>query len=103
MLICDTGPLVAAALFKDADHHRCVELFTGMHLANRRLIMPTTVVAEVGYLLATKAGPRAEAAFLGALSEGDFETAELRSSTTRGWLSWSRSMATCRWAPRMPP
>lgn len=49
------GPLVEAALTKDRDHHRCVELFTGIHLAQREMTIPSPVVAEVGYLLATKA------------------------------------------------
>lgn len=37
--ICDTGPLVAAALSRP-DHHSCVELFTGMHSAGRELVLP---------------------------------------------------------------
>lgn len=59
----DTGPIVAAALVDD--HHRAwVELFTGMHLARQPLIVPGTVVAEVGYLLAREAGAEVEAMFL---------------------------------------
>lgn len=77
MIVCDTAPLVAAALYKDPDHHRCVELFTGLRLANRQLILPAPIVAEVGYLLAAKAGPKTEADFLRALAEGDFITADL--------------------------
>lgn len=53
MILCDSGPLFAAADRKDADHHACVELFTGLRLANRRLLVPQTVIAEVGYLLET--------------------------------------------------
>lgn len=39
MIVCDTGPLVAAALSNDTHHHASVELFSGMHLASviRRL------------------------------------------------------------------
>ena len=73
MLICDTGPLVAAALTRDPDHRSCVDLFTGVHLAGRQVVMPAPVVAEVGYLLGAKAGPKTEAAFLRSLSAGDFE------------------------------
>ena len=62
MIVCDTGPIVAAAL-DDAHHHECVELFTGLHLAGRPLLVPGTVVAEVGYLLARDAGPCVEALF----------------------------------------
>lgn len=78
MILCDSGPLFAAADRKDADHHTCVELFTGLRLANRRLLVPQTVVAEVGYLLQTKVGTFAEAAFLQALSDGDLELVDLK-------------------------
>jgi len=70
VIICDTGPLVAAALSKDPDHHRCVELFTGLHLARRQVFVPAVVVAEVGYLLAKYAGAHAEAVFLRSLADG---------------------------------
>jgi len=71
VIVCDTGPIVAAALVDDAHHHKCVELFTGLHLAGRPILVPGTVVAEVGYLLARNAGPRVEALFLDAIAEGD--------------------------------
>lgn len=56
MIVCDTGPIFAAADRKDADHHRCVELFTSLRLANRRLLLPRTVLAAAGYLLEVKTG-----------------------------------------------
>lgn len=77
MPICDTGPLVAAALTTDPDHRPCVDLFTGAHLARRDLLVPAPVVAEVGYLLGRKAGAVAESAFLRSLAEGDFRCVEL--------------------------
>lgn len=77
MLVCDTGPLVAAALSRDPDHRVCVDLFTGMHLAGRRLVVPSPVVAEVGYLIGTKGGANVEAAFLRSLATGDFVVEEL--------------------------
>lgn len=52
MILCDSGPLFAAADLKDADHHACVELFTGLRLARRRLLVPATVVAEDGSRMA---------------------------------------------------
>src|SRR5665811_1651993 len=69
MILCDSGPLFAAADRTDADHHACVELFTGLRLARRRLLVPATVVAEVGYMLQTKVGSFAEAAFLQAIGD----------------------------------
>jgi uncharacterized protein len=58
VILCDTGPIVAAALDGDDRHHVCVELFTSLHLAGSRLLVPGTVVAEVGYLLDREAGAR---------------------------------------------
>jgi predicted nucleic acid-binding protein len=73
----DVGPIVAAALDGDDHHHACVELFTDLHLANRRLLVPGTVVAEIGYLLNREAGARVEALFLTALADGDFTPVDL--------------------------
>lgn len=61
MIVCDTGPLVAAA---DRDNRACTDLLTGLHLARRKILVPAPVVAEVGYLLGRTGGPRIEAAFL---------------------------------------
>jgi hypothetical protein len=47
MIVCDTGPLVAAALSDDDDHRACVELLTGLHLANRAVLVPAPVVPQV--------------------------------------------------------
>jgi predicted nucleic acid-binding protein len=77
VIVCDTGPLVAAALSNDADHTACVRLFTEMHEAGRHLLVPATVVAEVGYLLAREAGPNVESMFLASLAAGDFTAVEL--------------------------
>lgn len=71
MIVCVTGPLVAAALRNDDDHYACVELRTGLHLAGRRLLVPGPVVAEVGCLLAREAGARLEYMFLPSLADGD--------------------------------
>ena len=79
MILCDSGPLFAAADRTDADHHVCVELFTGLRLANRRLLLPQTVMAEVGYLLETRVGTFAEVAFLEAVASGSFELVSLTS------------------------
>ena len=77
MIVCDTGLLVAAALANDDHHHACVELFTGLHLARRPLLVPATVVAEVGYLLGREAGPKVESLFLDSLAAGDFTVVDL--------------------------
>ncbi|RPF20030.1 type II toxin-antitoxin system VapC family toxin [Myceligenerans xiligouense] len=72
MIVCDTGPLVAAALKDDKHYYSSVELFTSARLAARKLLVPITVVAEVGYLLERFAGPRTEARFIRSLAERDF-------------------------------
>jgi predicted nucleic acid-binding protein len=48
VIVCDTGPLVAALNRKDADHERCVALLEG-HLGP--LLVPGPVLTEVCYLL----------------------------------------------------
>ena len=83
MIVCDTGPIVAAALHDDDHYHECVELFSGLHLAGRRLLVPGTVVAEVGYLLARNAGARVESLFLQALADGDFQPVDLQAADYR--------------------
>lgn len=93
MIVCDTGPIVAAALVDDAHHHKCVELFTGLHLAGRPILVPGTVVAEVGYLLARNAGPRVEALFLDAIAEGDFQLVDLVAADVRRAASLVRTYA----------
>lgn len=77
MIVCDTGPLVAVALSNDRDHGACVNLLTGSTLRGRKLLVPATVVAEAGYLLAREAGPRLESLFLRSLAAGDFTPVEL--------------------------
>lgn len=77
MIVCDTAPLVAAALYRDPDHRRCVDLFAGLRLANRPMFIPAPIVAEVGYLLARKAGAHIEAHFLRSLAAGDFILTDL--------------------------
>jgi predicted nucleic acid-binding protein len=80
VIICDTGPIFAAADRRDADHHVCVELFTGLRLAGRRLLLPQTVMAEVGYMLESKVGTFAEVAFLESVASGSFELVNLAQS-----------------------
>jgi predicted nucleic acid-binding protein len=77
VILCDTGPLVAAAVTKQAHYYECVEMFTGLRLAQRELLVLPTVVAEVGFMLEKFGGARAESAFLRALSVGDFVPTEL--------------------------
>lgn len=80
MILCDSGPLIAAAASNDADHHACTEMFTGLRLAGRRLLVPQTVVAEVGYMLAAWVSTEVEAKFLDAVAAEDFQVVNLTSA-----------------------
>ena len=46
-------------------------------MANRDMLLPAPIIAEVGYLLAAKAGAHIEAAFLHSVAAGDFTPIEL--------------------------
>lgn len=80
MILFDTGVIFAAAARNDGHYHVCVELLSSLRLAGRRLLLPSTVAAEVGYLLMTKVSPQVEAAFLRGVADGDFEPVELIAS-----------------------
>ena len=66
MILVDTGPLVAAADADDANHRRCVQFFA---TAPRPLLVASSVIPEVCYLLARYLGSPAEAAFLRAFPD----------------------------------
>ena len=83
MIVCDTGPLVAAAIGTDDHHRECVDLLTGLRLAGRAILVPPTVVAEVGYLMNELGGSRVEADFLLSMADGTFEPLDLTRSDYR--------------------
>jgi hypothetical protein len=58
---------------------RAWNLFTSLHQAGTELLVPATVAAEVGYLLAREAGPRVESLFLQSLAAGEFSPVDLTS------------------------
>lgn len=70
MIICDTGPLVAAVSRRDRHHARCRELLE----QHRRfgLVVPSTVLVEVDYLLRARVGAEAARAFLRDVAAGRF-------------------------------
>lgn len=74
-IVVDTGPLVAAAYADDKHHRECVDFFAIAHMEGIPLLLPPTVVAEVGYLLGSRAGAQIEADFLNSLGVGDFSVA----------------------------
>lgn len=76
-ILFDTGPIVAAAFITEDYYPVCTELFAGLRLAGRTLLLPSTVAAEVGYLIDRLGGPELEASFLAGVSEGAFEPVDL--------------------------
>jgi uncharacterized protein len=66
--LLDTGPLVAAIDRSDKHRARCAAL---LHSAEGPLLIPTTVIVEVCWLLEER--PDIEAAFLEAIGAGEFE------------------------------
>jgi uncharacterized protein len=77
VIVCDTGPLVAAADRDDQHNRTCTDLLTGLHLARRAILVPAPVVAEVGYLLARAGGAKVEAAFLRSIVQGTLTIVDL--------------------------
>ena len=61
MIVIDTGPVIATANRKDADHQRCTNLLQNFP---GPLLLPQPLLTEIGYMLYTRAGLKAEADFL---------------------------------------
>lgn len=70
MLVVDTGPLVAAAITRDRNHARCLELLAE---TDGPLVVPALVATETAYLLGSRLGQRAELAFAAAIRAGELE------------------------------
>lgn len=96
MILCDTGPLVAAAIKSQPTHHVAVELFSGLRLARRSLLVPSTVLAEVGYFLDRFGNALAEASFLESVAAGDFVLTELDSDDVSRGAVLTRQYADMR-------
>ncbi|WP_324198227.1 type II toxin-antitoxin system VapC family toxin [Nocardia beijingensis] len=79
-LLVDAGPLYAYVDADDANHTRCLDL-----LQHHRgpLVVPTLVITEAAYLIATRLGTEAEVRFLGDFAEGLFEVEPVHPSD---WL-----------------
>jgi predicted nucleic acid-binding protein len=70
LAVVDTGPLYASLDLDDDDHEASVE---ALSTPGVRLVIPVLVVAEVGYLAATRLGPDVEATFMATLTDLDVE------------------------------
>lgn len=70
MIVIDTGPVIANANRTDEHHQRCARLlqdFPGP------LLLPQPLLTEIGYMLATHAGVKAEADFLRDVADGPYD------------------------------
>lgn len=67
MIIVDTGPVVAMANSNDDHHAACVELLT---TSVELLVLPEPLLTEIGYMLGSRAGQKAEAWFLHDVADG---------------------------------
>ncbi|MGW3626168.1 type II toxin-antitoxin system VapC family toxin [Streptomyces sp. NPDC000880] len=70
MIVIDTGPVVAAANRKDDHHQQCVDLLQSFP---GPLLLPSPLLAEIGYMLFSRAGAKAEADFLRDVADGVYE------------------------------
>jgi predicted nucleic acid-binding protein len=68
--ILDAGALYAALDRSDRQHEVCASL---LRAGERRLVLPSMVLAEVCYLVETRLGPAVEARFLQSVEAFDLE------------------------------
>ena len=77
MIVVDTGPVVASANRKDDYHRQSVELLQSFP---GPLLLPAPLLSEIGYMLSTRAGAKAEADFLRDVADGIYELASVTPS-----------------------
>jgi predicted nucleic acid-binding protein len=70
VIVVNTGPIVAAMNDRDQRHAECADLF---RKGKGPFFVPGPVLAEVCYLLESRRGPQAEAAFLDSLGRRELE------------------------------
>jgi uncharacterized protein len=70
LAVVDTGPLYASLDRDDSDHQACAAALSRRGL---RLVIPVLVIAEVGYLAATRLGADVEATFIQSLGTLDVD------------------------------
>ena len=72
--VADTGALYALADRSDAWHERVRDWWM---TTPRRVVIPTSVLPELCYLLQTRLGPQAELAFVRAVRTREFQLVEV--------------------------
>jgi uncharacterized protein len=74
VIVIDTGPVVAAANRKDDYNEQCVQLLQGFP---GPLLLPAPLITEIGYMLHSRAGTKAEAGFLRDVADGVYELVQV--------------------------
>lgn len=74
IVVCDTGPLVAAVSRRDRHHAASVEALT---LDRGTLVVPVTVMVEVDHLLRARVGDEAARRFLEDVDAGRYVPAPM--------------------------
>lgn len=92
-MLVDAGPLYAYVDSDDAHHAESLEL---LETCPGPLIVPTLVVTEVVYLLATRLGTDAEVRFLGDLASAAFSVEAVAAAD---WLRIAELVARYRHLP----
>lgn len=67
MILVDTGVVVAMGNRRDEDHDRCTGLLT---TTLEPLVLPEPLLVEIGYMLGSHGGARAEADFVRDVVDG---------------------------------
>jgi uncharacterized protein len=91
VILCDTGPLVAAFNAADKDHGRCVD-FLARNWS--RLVVPSLAVTEVCHLLADplrRGGPALASEFCAAIADDELRVIE---ATPHDYRRMSELLAT---------
>ncbi len=81
-VVVDTGILLAAADADDDWHAQAASVLEGRQ--RMELVLPAPVAVEAAWLIASRLGAQAEAAFIVSIAAGDFNLADLTEA------DWSR-------------
>jgi hypothetical protein len=95
VIVIDTGPVIAAANRKDSSHQPCAEL---LETFPGPLLLPQPLLAEIGYMLASRAGVRAEVDFLHDVADGVCDA-----TPTYLWATLTQSLSRSPSATARPP
>ena len=79
-VVADTGAIYALIDRSDAWHDR---VDAWWRRSDREIVLPVTILPEVAYLLWTRIGPAAEAAFARALADGELAVEPLEDDLPR--------------------